>query len=186
MESAESGWTALVSHSSTPSGATRGIDAFAQAIGAGRIVCRYRLRADLSRVRIPRAQAAERVEGLWRHTCFEAFIKAPGRTSYHEFNFAPSGQWAAYRFDAYREGMMPADLGASPEIAVRRFDDGLELEAAVRLDDGTVRAAPQLDVALTAVIEEENGRLSYWALKHAPGKADFHHADAFVLRLSMG
>ena len=84
------------------------------------------------------------MEGLWRHTCFEAFIKAPGRTSYHEFNFAPSGQWAAYRFDAYREGMMPADLGASPEIAVRRFDDGLELEAAVRLDDGTVRARAPL------------------------------------------
>ncbi len=187
MESAESGWTALVGHSSTLGDATRGIDAYAQAVDSGRVVCRYRLRADFSRVRIPPAQGAERVDGLWRHTCFEAFIKAPGGASYYEFNFAPSGKWAAYRFNAYREGMVPADLGAPPEIAVRRFDDRLELDAALRLDDGTVlRGAPHLDVALTAVIEEENGRLSYWALKHAPGKADFHHPDAFVLRLSIG
>ena len=38
-------------------------------------------------------------------------------------------------------------------------------------------------LALTAVIEETGGAKSYWALKHAPGKPDFHHADGFVLEL---
>ena len=38
-------------------------------------------------------------------------------------------------------------------------------------------------LALTAVIEETNGVKSYWALKHAPGKPDFHAADGFVVEL---
>jgi hypothetical protein len=33
------------------------------------------------------------------------------------------------------------------------------------------------------VIEETNGRLSYWALAHPPGKPDFHHSDCFALEL---
>ena len=36
---------------------------------------------------------------------------------------------------------------------------------------------------LTVIIEEDNGGMSYWALKHAPGKPDFHHRDAFALEL---
>jgi hypothetical protein len=39
-------------------------------------------------------------------------------------------------------------------------------------------AARQLGVA--AMIEETNGRRSYWALAHPPGKPDFHHADCFA------
>jgi len=38
-------------------------------------------------------------------------------------------------------------------------------------------------VALSAVIEAPDGALSYWALRHAPGKPDFHHAEAFALSL---
>lgn len=34
-----------------------------------------------------------------------------------------------------------------------------------------------------AVIEEENGVLTYWALKHPPDKLDFHHPDAFAVEL---
>ena len=33
------------------------------------------------------------------------------------------------------------------------------------------------------VIEEINGRKSYWALKHPAGKPDFHHPDCFALEL---
>ena len=38
-------------------------------------------------------------------------------------------------------------------------------------------------VGVSAVIEETNGRKSYWALTHPPGKADFHHVDGFALVL---
>jgi hypothetical protein len=41
----------------------------------------------------------------------------------------------------------------------------------------------ELLIGLAAVIEEKSGTLSYWALRHAPGKPDFHHPDAFALVL---
>jgi hypothetical protein len=201
MEFAEPEWTALVAHPSTRRDAISGIEAHAQ-VGESGIVFRYVLRAQFSRVRIPPAKSAERVDRLWEHTCFEAFIKAPGKVpdtspdtslgaspgaaSYYELNVAPSRQWAVYRFDAYREGKSSADLGASPEISVRRFDDRLEVDASLRLNDLiALQGAPRLQVALSAVIEEESGTLSYWALKHAPGKPDFHHPDGFALELAM-
>lgn len=35
-------------------------------------------------------------------------------------------------------------------------------------------------LGLSAIIEEEDGQKSYWALAHPPGKADFHHIDCFA------
>jgi hypothetical protein len=40
-----------------------------------------------------------------------------------------------------------------------------------------------LRLALAAVVEEDDGRLSYWALQHAPGNPDFHHPECFTLEL---
>ena len=152
MESAESEWTPLVSHASTHGDPTHAVVAQAQRGPSAAVVFRYVLRAEISRVRIPPAQSTARADGLWRHTCFEAFIMAPGTTGYYEFNFAPSGQWALYRFDAYREGMSPADLEPPPELCVRRFEDRLELDAVVHLKDLIgLRGAPRLLLGLTAV-----------------------------------
>ena len=38
-------------------------------------------------------------------------------------------------------------------------------------------------LGLSAVIEENSGRKSYWALKHPDGPPDFHRADCFTLEL---
>jgi hypothetical protein len=163
MKFADSQWAALVRHPSSHGGAIRSIDVHALVGGSGMVVFRYVLRGDISCVRIPPATPAERTQGLWKHTCFEAFIKAPGAADYYELNFAPSRQWALYRFSAYREGMSSPDLEAFPDVSVRRFADRLEVDAAVPLHDLTgLKGAPQLQVALSAVVEEENGTLSYW------------------------
>jgi len=184
MDRAEPPWTALVAHGATQGDATYGVAAQAEFTASATVVFRYVLRAEIYRVRIPPVQSAARAGGLWSHTCFEAFIMAPGTAGYYEFNFAPSRQWALYHFDAYREGMSPAELEPPPELCVRRFEDRLELDAAVHLNDLIgLRGEPRLLLGLTAVVEEENGRLSYWALKHPPGKPDFHSPDGFVLEL---
>jgi hypothetical protein len=134
-------------------------------------------------VRVPAAQQAPaRADGLWKHTCFEAFIVDPELPGYHEVNFSPSRQWASYRFSGYREGMSPDDVISPPVVDVRRFDDRLELDAMVHL--ALPAAVSTLKLALTAVVEDNSGTLSYWALRHAPGKPDFHHPDGFVLELS--
>jgi len=80
--------------------------------------------------------------------------------------------------------MTAASLAQAPGLQVRRNSDALELAATVHLAGlAPLCSAPALRVALAAVIEEENGRLAYWALRHAPGSPDFHHPDGFILEL---
>jgi hypothetical protein len=131
-------------------------------------------------LRLPPMTTPARADELWRHTCFEAFILAPPGPAYCEFNFAPCTRWAAYRFSDYRSGMQVADVGA-PRIEVQVEPERLTLRAALDLEplsDLPHEAAWRM--GLSAVTEDANGRMSYWALAHPPGKADFHHSDCFA------
>jgi len=134
-------------------------------------------------VNLPSPATPVRADQLWEHTCFEAFVRAGSEGPYHEFNFAPSLQWAAYRFGSHRRGMSAPNIDP-PHALTRRAVDRYELEASLRLAalaDLPNHAPWQLN--LSAVIEEKSGRKSYWALAHPPGKADFHHPDCFTLDL---
>jgi hypothetical protein len=149
---------------------------------ADRLTLRYLLAGAVDQLRIPPQQPPARADKLWQHTCFEAFVVAQGKQGYFEFNFSPSIEWAAYRFTGYRAGMAPFELPGPPRVAVGRRPDRLTLEAELDL-----AALPgELRLALSAVIEAADGSLSYWALRHPPGKPDFHHADGFALRLDPG
>jgi hypothetical protein len=157
------------------------------ALADGRLALDYRLAADLAALRIPAPAAARRSDGLWRHTCFEAFVALPATSGYLEYNFSPSGAWAAYRFDAYRTGMAPLAQGAVPAIHCRESDLGLDLRVSVDLawlDIPRRVPAGALRLGLTAVIEDRAGGLSYWALVHASEKPDFHRAESFVAALA--
>ena len=151
---------------------------------AAALLLAYTVSGDIADLALPPVAAPARTAELWRHTCFEAFIGMPGGT-YYEFNFAPSTQWAAYRFSGYRKGMRTATEITAPQLAVDAsagcfmLRATLDLGAAVSAAGGAVRAAWRL--GLSAVIEERSGRQSHWALAHPPGKPDFHHADGFAL-----
>lgn len=134
--------------------------------------------APASRFVIPESDEPSRADELWTSTCFEAFLRETGGETYQEWNFAPSGQWAAYGFASYRDGMAELEVGAPPYI---RMEDNLTwwaLGATI-----AVEAGKSWDFNLTAVIEERDGTKSYWALAHAPGKPDFHSPDCFVAKL---
>ena len=185
----EKPWSALANYA-THSDAPREIEArvlpHVRQIQSGSLVFQYVLHADMARVRVPKIEAPDRADGLWKQTCFEAFISAAGLAGYYELNFSPSRRWSLYSFDGYRKGMSPVDVTVPPRIAVSRHDDRLELEAEVRLIDlGLARARLGLKLALAAVLEDDNGTLSYWALKHAPGKPDFHRPEGFALELTL-
>jgi hypothetical protein len=149
----------------------------------GSLAVSYVLEADLSRLRIP-APAAPRIgENLWQHTCFELFI-ARQMPAYHEFNFSPSGAWAAYAFERYRERRSLTDETLRPSINARSSAQQLEIDALISLDrllPGNFAGKAKL--GLSAVIEDADGGLSYWALRHPPGKPDFHHPEAFAVEL---
>ena len=144
----------------------------------------YVLKGDITRLRVPSPRPARQGDRLWEHTCFEAFVSMKGTAAYCEFNFAPSGEWAAYSFHRYRDRVPLVEEELAPTITVRGGRDSLELGATVRTDRlPIIRPRAVWRLALSAVVEEEGGILSYWALKHPPGKPDFHHLDGFALEL---
>jgi hypothetical protein len=61
----------------------------------------YRIVGELGAMRMPELRPPVHTDGLWRQTCFEAFIGAAS-ARYCEYNFSPSGAWAAYHFSGYR------------------------------------------------------------------------------------
>jgi hypothetical protein len=174
----------LYAHPDAAGESVWGIAAEAQFTPGTSLACRYSLHGEIARVLVPRLGGGHRADGLWKHTCFEAFVAADDAPGYFEFNFSPALAWAAYRFDYYRAGMTAATLAQAPGLTVRRSGGHLELTATVYLAGlPRLSQARALRVGLAAVIEEEGGRLSYWALRHAAGNPDFHHPDGFALEL---
>ena len=177
---------ALACHPSSPSTAVRGIDASARIGGAGKLAVTFALDADMSHVVLPRTRTPARADELWRHTCFEVFVALPDSDAYCELNFSPSGEWAMYGFVGYRRGMTPIDVRRAPRVAVRPTSRGLVLEAVTYLEDlPTPQPGSPLRAGAAAVIEEKDGRLSYWALAHPSALPDFHHRLGFVLQVGL-
>ncbi|HEV2745993.1 MAG TPA: DOMON-like domain-containing protein [Allosphingosinicella sp.] len=174
----------LLPHPDSPCPAVTRIAVEALRPRPGALVLDYALSGAVGGLLIPPAAAPARADGLWRHSCFEAFVRATPGGGYHEFNFAPSTQWAAYRFGGYRSGMEEAAI-APPRIEARATPGGYRLRAS--LDLGGLADLPAdgpWQIGLAAVIEEAGGRRSWWALAHPPGRPDFHHSDCFALELA--
>lgn len=172
---------ALAPHPSSPSGAVRAVEARVARAPDGVLTLTYSVEGDVSRMRVPPPHPACRADGLWRHTCFEAFVASGPGPAYLELNFSPSGEWASYDFSAYRAGGIPAEDTGVPAVTVTRGETGLTVDATVCVT--RLRGGVPARVALAAVLEESSGSLSYWALEHPSGKPDFHHPRSFALQI---
>ena len=156
-------------------------------------VLRWRIEG-AANVVVPRFAGKGRQDGLWQTTCFEMFVSGgvdvdaahnsasddhPAPTlspkgrgfGYSEFNFAPSERWAAYDFTAYRAGMAQRPVTRDPVITPRRGGDVLICDVAIPTD---ALPPPPWRYGLAAVLEEEGGVKSYWAIAHAREQPDFH------------
>jgi hypothetical protein len=134
--------------------------------------------APADRFVIPEAEPG-RADDLWRTTCFEAFVRPAGEDVYREWNFAPSGQWAAYDFSGYRETRTAAEIAQPPYIRMEDNFTWWALGATIAVD-----AETQWQLGLSAVLEEKDGNKSYWALAHPAGdKPDFHDPVCFAAHL---
>jgi len=174
----------LQPHPTTAAGLVRQLTVAVDATAGGGLRLVYRLQADLDALRLPLAAPPNAADGLWQHTCFEAFVGRAGEAAYLEFNFSPSGEWAAYRFCASRERDPQALPPHPPRQQVRRESGTLIAE--ILLDAAALPPrAPdaQLQIGLSAVIESAGGNLSYWALHHPRPKPDFHDRRAFTATL---
>ncbi len=192
----------LACHPATPASAVRGIAVRIARPSPETLRLAYVLVGDVAQLRVPAFVGASDGVELWRHTCFEAFMRVDDAPAYHELNFAPSGASAVLAFRGYRDAAPHADgasrAGGPPRanvapyartepparITVRMAADRLALDAVVTLPAlAPAYATATLRLAVSAVVEHATGACSYWALHHPPGPPDFHHRDAFVLRV---
>ncbi len=173
----------LVPHPMTPCRALRAVDATINRRDGGLDV-RFCAEGDLERIVWPAPAGRRRVDGLWQHTCFEAFLASGDDRSYCEFNFSPSGEWASYAFTDYRDGMRKAREFAAPVLHQERAQDTYKLSVNQELGiPGLLKEESVWRVAVSAVIEETGGEKSYWALIHPSEKPDFHHKGGFICLL---
>ncbi|WP_373491471.1 DOMON-like domain-containing protein [Parasphingorhabdus sp.] len=172
----------LQCHPSTPVSAIDQIAVEWSMSETGTIWLRFHATGHVDEVILPDdLDQSERTDNLWQRTCFELFLKEPGKERYCEFNFAPSGNWAGYSFSSYREGMDQLAMAQAPEIFMDFSDAHIGLEASFGLPDNWVQN--EFEAALSAVIEMQNGEKSLWALAHPAGRPDFHHQDCFKLEM---
>lgn len=173
----------LICHPSTADRPGIGIRVRVLRTGSGILHLQYSMVGELQHLRVPAFSAKRRGNELWRHTCLEAFV-APGEAArYYEFNFSPSGEWASYVFTDYRTGMAAATGVTDLELRVATSQAKLQLSTSINTAPLAVPGREPLRLALAAVIESENGTLSYWALRHPVERPDFHHPDSFAITL---
>mgnify|MGYP002776333525 FL=1 len=173
----------LLCHPTGQCAAIRAMDVSAAVSGNGSLVLTFCLQGDLSGIRLPAPQPPSPADGLWQHTCCEAFIAAVDGAEYREFNFSPSAQWAVYDFNDYRERAPDFHALVAPEIIFTPQADGFLLQAT--LPRALLPAGEVFHLGLTTVIEAADGRKSYWALQHCAAQPDFHLRQSFVLTLKV-
>jgi hypothetical protein len=152
---------------------------------SGGLTLRFELLGNIDLLSIPTSKPPQEADNLWQHTCFEAFIAVEEDDAYHEFNFSPSGEWAAYAFDDYRV-RKPWRAELAQAIHVACSHENLVLTTVIpdqNLPDNPLYKPYRL--GLTAVLETKNGELSYWSLCHPAGKPDFHHRCGFTLSFNL-
>jgi hypothetical protein len=177
-------WQALKLHPNSRCAAVTRIEVEVARPGPGDLVLHYSVTGKINDLLMPSPAGPMRAHELWQHTCFEAFVRASPSAAYYEFNFAPSLQWAAYRFSAYRREMTAADEISAPRIEVQSSGEVYEMHASLELaGTSNLPGDAAWRLGLSAVIEETSGRKSHWALAHPPGRPDFHHSDCFALEL---
>ena len=160
----------LVAHPDHPPKSVSQVEARVIGSDASWLRVRWRIEGAQALV-VPPFAGKGRADELWQTTCFELFLKPEQGTAYIELNLSPSERWNAYDFAAYRWDMSERPFPREPECTLRQGSTFAIFDAAIPLA-GLPQAAAAM--ALCAVIEEQGGVKSYWALAHPEGQPDFH------------
>jgi len=176
----------LRSHPATPMPQVKALEFALSRTDDGGVEAYFECCCGAGALRLPHARPAAAADALWRHTCCELFVGVAGDAAYREFNCSPSGQWAIYDFSAYRVRDPSNQIidGSAPRIGFATSAAGWTLQARLSAAALPRAAAGEIELGVAAVLEAADGGMSYWALRHAAARPDFHRRESFVLRLS--
>ncbi|KHK91305.1 DOMON-like domain-containing protein [Novosphingobium malaysiense] len=166
----------LVSHPAHPPALVRSIEARIIAFDATWLRVRWKIMG-CAKLVVPAFAGKGRADELWKTTCFELFLQPPTEESYIEVNLSPSERWNAYNFSGRREGMSERPMPREPDCTMRLGTDMAIFDAAL---PATGLPPAPLKAGFSAVIEEEGGVKSYWALAHSGDAPDFHDPACFL------
>jgi hypothetical protein len=148
-----------------------------------RLYLQYDLTGDIQAVQWPdRSHRPSRQPQLWVQTCLECFLGQPLDPAYWEINLAPSEDWNIYALSRYRSALTEETAYRSLDIMTKQSPQHLRLSLILDLTPIVPFGQP-LELSLTAVIQDQHDRCSYWAIAHTAPEPDFHDRDSFVVRL---
>jgi hypothetical protein len=142
----------------------------------------YQLTGDVQLLTIPAPHSPQRRFELWEATCFEFFLAPTNAEHYWEFNLSPSGDWNVFRLDGYRSGLRDETTFETLPFQVTQGEGSLGLELAINLSS-ILEPNQDAIAAITTVLQDRSGTMSYWALCHQGKEADFHRRDGFTMAL---
>jgi len=179
----------LTAHTRDGPGPVRALTVSGALHRSGVLALEFAVTADLRELRFaPSSCHARRSDELWRQTCFELFAARDDEPGYCEFNFTPSGEWAAYAFEGYRQARRDATQDRIDVSTQAAADGPLRLRARMNLAtalelDAEVLARERWRLNCSAIIEDNAGALSYWAVYHPGAQPDFHDRAGFAIAL---
>ncbi len=123
-----------------------------------------------------------RVIGLWESTCFELFIREKREDHYFEFNFSFKEKWNCFYFPKPNAHLTEWPTDLLPSIS-RLTPHQLEVNIPLSIFKKGFWQPGRMQLGISAVLEDLQGDLSYWALAHPDNKPNFHHFDSFLINL---
>ena len=166
----------LVCHSAHPALLVRNMEARVIGFDTTWLRVRWKL-LGAGQLVVPPFAGKGRADRLWQTTCFELFLIAGEGNGYTEINLSPSERWNVYDFSGRREGMSERPMPREPECSMRLGTDLAIFDAAI---PAAGLPMPPWRCGFAAVIEEQGGRKSYWALAHHTDVPDFHDPGCFL------
>ena len=145
------------------------------------LVLKYEMTGAIESVLMAEPEVATRRMALWETTCFECFFGVLGQDSYWELNLSTAGHWNVFRLDNYRSGFREELSIQALPVLIDRSVCSLE----TKLDLNVLGLAnSEIELSVTAVIEDKVGAISYWAVCHGGIEADFHLRNSFVIQMN--
>ncbi len=145
------------------------------------LVLKYEMTGAIESILMAEGDFPTRRIGLWETSCFEYFFGVPGQDYYWEVNLSTAGHWNIFRLENYRSGFREELAIEALSVSVNRSAFSLETRFNLSLL-GLEKS--EIELSVTAVIADQLGEISYWAVCHAGVEADFHLRDSFVIQLN--
>lgn len=126
---------------------------------------------------------------LWKHTCFEAFLKLPQTTHYFEINQNQSKDWNVYEFSEYRTGMQESKHLMLMQLSTQKSEPQHKTKIISEYQWSqnflSQNNFETLQVGLCAVIESVHQTIDYYGITHSnKDQPDFHHFNSYKYTLS--